>query len=178
MIETGTITGREIATNKDSERPTRLLQVVVSGPDDVQTVELESFGGDDYQPPDGARVFIADVSSTFRIVVAVDDGVEPDPTIEKGEREIYSSDGGQRKAKFRLLKDGNIKLNDGTGTAVEFARLKAVVDSLVMQVNALVTSFNTHTQEVIGVVAGVPLAPAVPVVLDMSPAESSSVVIP
>ena len=178
MLETGTITGRDIAQNKDADRVTLLLQVTVSGPDDVQTCELQSFAGEDYQPPDGARVFVADVSSTYRVVVAVDDGIDPDPTIEQGERELYSSDGGERKARIRLRKDGTIRVNGGSGTAVEFARMKQAFDSLVLQVNTLVTAFNAHTHAVAGAVANAPLPPAVSVTADMAAAESETVVIP
>lgn len=179
MLETGTITGREIARNKDAERVTLLLQVTVSGPDDVQTCELQSFAGEDYQPPDGARVFVADVSSTYRVVVAVDDGIDPDPTIEQGERELYSSAAGERKARVRLLKDGTIRVNEGNGTAVEFARMKQAFDDLVSQVNSFITgTFNTHTHAVAGKTANATLPPAAAITADMSGAESGTVVIP
>lgn len=138
MLETGTITGRAIALNKDATRPTTILQVVVSGPDDVQSVELQSFAGEDYQPPNGSRVFIADVSDTFRVALVVDDGIEPAADLSPGERELYSSAGGVRKAKIRLLADGTIKVNDGTDYAVAFNDLKT-------EFNKLNTAFNTHT---------------------------------
>lgn len=178
MLETGTITGREIAQNKDAERRTLLLQVVVSGPDDVQTVELQSFGGDDYRPPDGARVFIADVSSTFRVAVAVDDDSEPVDDLEPGERELYSIDAGERKARVRLLRDGTIKFNNGDGAAVEHGRMSDAFAELVDAINQLVTWMNSHTHAVAGTVANASVPPASRVRVSMADAKSETVVIP
>jgi phage gp45-like len=178
MLETGTITGRAISQNKDAERPTVMLQVVVSGPDDVQSVELQSFAGEDYQPPDGSRVFIADVSDTFRVAIVVDDGIEPAADLEQGERELYSSDAGTREAMIRLRKDGTIRVNGGDGTAVEYARMKTAFDDLVTALNDVVTYINSHTHAVAGTVANAPVPPLAPVSVDMSPAESATVVIP
>ena len=142
-FEIGTITGREIEKNLDSEKKTLLLQVLVADDNDGQTVELQNQSGEDVEPPNGSRVFILDISDSYRIVVAVDDGIEPDPSIEQGERETYSSDGGERKAKIRWKKDGQLVINDGGDTAVKFSELQAAFDKFLSDHNDLVDLYNT-----------------------------------
>ena len=76
---------------------------------------------------------------------------------------------------------GNVVLNDGTGTAVEFARLQTAFNQLKADFDALVTKYNTHVHP--GVTAGgastaVTLNIGVPSIADMTPAESATVVIP
>lgn len=184
-METGTITGREITTNLDAEKKTLLLQVLVADENDGQTVELQNQSGEDVEPPDGSRVFIMDVSDSFRVVVAVDDGIEPDSSIEQGERETYSSDGGERKAKIRWKKDGQIVLNDGGDTAVKYSELKTAFDQLKSDFDDLVNAYNAHihiTTATIGVGGPGVIAPTTsagaPTIADITPAESGTVNLP
>lgn len=109
-LEIGTISGREIALNNDAEKPTTLLQSVVSEEEDVQTIELQNSSGVDIQPPDESRVFILNVSDSYKVAICVDDGIEPAADLEPGEQEIYSSLDGERVAKIRLKTDGTIDI--------------------------------------------------------------------
>jgi phage gp45-like len=179
-MEFGTITGSEISTNKDSDQKTLLLQVVASDDDDVQTVELHASSGEDTQPPSGSRVFYMEVSDSFSVGIVVDDGAEPADDIEPGEKEIYSIDGGSRKAKIRWKKNGQLILNDGGGTAIEFARMKSAFDQLRADHDALVTTVNTLQLPVnlTTLLAGPPVAQSAPSSADMSSAESDTVNIP
>jgi hypothetical protein len=134
----GTVTGREIKQNRDGDHPVRLLQVEFAT-DDVQTVEqMSNEPGDDSSPPDGARVLVLQVSKAFKVVIAVDD--EIDPEVEPGERKIYSSENGAIKAFAYFKKDGVIELNGANDFAARFNELKNGFD-------ALVDDFNAHTHD-------------------------------
>jgi phage gp45-like len=111
MIEIGRIIGSEVATNRDSDEPVRLLQVELTALDDVQSVELFTQAGDDNNPPDDAMCMVLTVSDALKIIVAVSDGLEPE--VERGERELYSQENGEKKARFKLQKDGKIIHNEG-----------------------------------------------------------------
>jgi hypothetical protein len=65
-----------------------MVQVEITDTKDIQDVEIVTQAGEDSSPPDGSDVVIIDISSAFRIAVAADDGIEP--TVEAGEKEIYS----------------------------------------------------------------------------------------
>lgn len=111
MIHIGRITGETVELNKDSDNPVRVLQVELTDVNDVQAAELFTQAGDDNNPPNDAFALVVDVTPSLKIVVAISDGLEPE--CDRGERELYSQDGGQKKARIKLDKDGNITLNLG-----------------------------------------------------------------
>jgi hypothetical protein len=113
IMDLGRVTGFAIGKNKEGDKDVVLLQVEVSDEFDMQTIELMTNQGQDERPPDDSFVLALDLGDAYKLAIAVDDGIEPDPTIEKGEKEIYSSDSGTRKAKIRLLKTGTTKINGG-----------------------------------------------------------------
>lgn len=105
-MQTGRVVGREIKKNRDGTKVSLLLQVEMSSPDDIQTVELISQDGEDTNPVDNSRVVIIPIGQAFKIAIAVDDNIPPDPTQVPGEKKIYSSDGGAIKAFIQWLKTG------------------------------------------------------------------------
>ena len=106
----GLITGRETKKNKDSTTESRLLQCQITSNDDVQSAEYMQQAGVDSNPPDGARAIIIQLSPSWKIAVAVNDGITPDSSLEPGEFQIYSQDGGIRKSTITLKKDGSIDI--------------------------------------------------------------------
>jgi hypothetical protein len=64
-LETGVISGWQIKKNKDGSQPVRLLQVVISDPQDVQTVEWISQAGEDSNPPKKSSALILPVGYDF-----------------------------------------------------------------------------------------------------------------
>lgn len=77
----------------------------------------------------------------------------------------------------------SVQINDGSGTAIEFARLKTAFDQLKADHDALVVKYNAHIHP--GVVTGedvtlviVPPHVELPSTADMTAAESSTVKIP
>jgi len=66
--------------------------------------------GVDSNPPDDARAVIIQLSKAWAVAVAVNDGITPDSSLETGEFQIYSQDGGVRKSTITLKKDGSIDI--------------------------------------------------------------------
>lgn len=148
MADIGSIVGSELDENFDGDGKVRMLQVEFTE-DDVQSVELTSICGVDYNPPDDAIGFCLDIFNSGRICISSSDEIEP--SVNKGEIEIYSSDSGSKKSRIYLMKDGTIQIisdlieiNGNTDYAVRFNELKTQFDELVQKFNALVNLFNTH----------------------------------
>ena len=139
MVKTGTITGRTITTNRDGTNQRVMLQVQMTNPDDIQTVEYVSLPGQDENPIDGSRVFILEVGESYKIAIAVDDGVTP--AMETGEKRLYSvSDAGDIQAFINILKTGIIEVNGDADNAVRFAALDVALQTLVASINAVLAT--------------------------------------
>ena len=132
MTRTGKITGRTITTNRDGTNQRVMLQVQMTNPDDIQTVEYVSLPGQDENPIDGSRVFILEVGDSYKIAFAVDDGVTP--AMATGEKRLYSvSDAGVIQAFINILKSGIIEVNGDADFAVRFNALQAKLTALEAQ---------------------------------------------
>ena len=135
MIRIGTITGREVAKNRDGESNRLMLQVQISDSDDIQTVELLNAQGEDNNPIDGAQVVIVDLGSAFKVAIATNDGIAPSMTV--GEKKVYSIDGaGDISAFINYLSNGIIELNGNDDFAVRFSALEAAFNQLKDDVDA------------------------------------------
>jgi len=108
----GKVIGSAVDVNRDSDGNVRLLTVEITEGDDLQEIELFRHAGVDYNPPVGSIVVIQALSDAFKVGVAVDDGIEPEA--EEGEYEIYSSEGGSKKARVKCDSDGNVVHNAGS----------------------------------------------------------------
>jgi hypothetical protein len=109
----GKIAGSSIGKNRDETKNSRLLQVELTDPADVQTVELISRSGEENNPPLGGRVIVAQVGSAWKIALADDDAVEP--SAAAGEKYLYSTNetGTQVKAEIKLLNTGGVLIDNG-----------------------------------------------------------------
>lgn len=126
----GTIKGSRIDKNRDADSNSRLLDSEISSPEDVQTVELMIPSGEDFNPENEDVVLVIQVGDAYKLGILIDDQVEPDETIEAGEKEIYSKLNGAKLAKLKLDKDGQVILNDGADFAVLYNELKTQIDKL------------------------------------------------
>jgi hypothetical protein len=107
----------------------------MSNPDDIQTVEYVSLPGHDENPINGSRVYIIEVGSSYKIGVAVDDGIEPD--METGEARLYSlDDSGVIQAFIKLLKTGIIHINGDADFAVRWTALNTGLQNMLTLLNA------------------------------------------
>ena len=135
MVRTGKITGRTITTNRDGSNLRVMLQVQMTNPDDIQTVEYVSLPGQDENPINGSRVYILEVGESYKIAIAVDDGVTP--AMATGEKRLYSvSDAGDIQAYINLLKSGIIEVNGDADFAVRFDALQTKLTALEAQLLA------------------------------------------
>lgn len=140
-IQTGIVKGRQIAKNRDGGRDVLLLQVELSDPYDVQTVEFMQGAGDQYSPDNGSKVLVISNGAAYKIAIAVDDLTLVG--IEIGERAIRAVLGGAVKSSVLCKVDGNLVFNEGADFAVRFSALESGF-------NVLRDAFDGHTHGFIG----------------------------
>jgi hypothetical protein len=187
----GEVTNREVRPNRDGVDNKLLLTAVISDPNDKQTVELFTQSGQKYNPPDGAKLFVVESGKSWKIAVACDDGVAPNPDMAQGDSELYSIANGERKAKIYLAADGKIEfendnckiaidndgkieidfsselvVNSGTDNAVRFSDLKAGFDQLKTDLNAFIQKYGPHTHTGGVAAGGLTGSPNPPIPLD------------
>ncbi len=181
MIRTGKVTGREVSTNRDGQKTVLNLQVEITSPEDIQTVELMQPAGEDTNPPDGSKVIILSAGSAWKIAVAVDDGIEPE--MQPGEKKVYSVSEGAIQAFINFLVSGNIEINGNADFAVRYTKLETAFNTLKSEFDTLVQTFNTHTHVYnpgpgSGAPTAVPAALGQPSQADISPAKVDTVKLP
>jgi hypothetical protein len=103
-LEIGKVRGFEIKENRDGGDKVLLLQVEVTGPDDIQTVEYYQAAGQDSNPEIDSLVAFLPAGRAWKIALGANDGIEPES--DPGEYKIYSSVSGTIKAFFKLLNTG------------------------------------------------------------------------
>lgn len=119
----GIITGSEILKNRDSEKSRLLLQVKMVSeisdiPADVRTVELLTQAGEDTNPAKNSRVYVVEAAESYQIGIAVSDDVVP--TVNPGEKEIYSTDSPAttKKARIKLSSNGDIEISNDVKSSI------------------------------------------------------------
>jgi phage gp45-like len=164
-MDIGTIKKTTIEENQDSSKKFIMLEVEESEGDDLQDVQLVSLSGIKSRPEPGERVYILDFGGGLKIGICVEDNIEMDK--EEGERDLYATDGGSRKAALTLLKNGNAVINDGDDYAVRFSELESKFNELRDFVNDFITTtYNLHNH---------PTAPTGPVSVPSSLGSASTV---
>ena len=144
-VHLGTVVGSEIKKNIDGENNTRILKCELSSADDVQQIELIQQDGEQNNPLDDATVIILEITKSWKIAVAVKDFVEPDATLQRGEKKIYSLDSSNNiQACIRFKNDGTLVLNEGADWAVQYTALKSAFDQLKSDLNTFIGVFNAH----------------------------------
>lgn len=145
-VHLGTIVGSSIETNMDGENDTRMLSVEMSSAEDVQGIELIQQNGEQSNPLDDATVVILEITKAWKVAVAVKDLVEPDSSLDRGEKKIYALDSSNNiQASIIFKNDGTLIMNEGTDWAVQFTEMKTAFDQLKSDFDAFVNVFNTHT---------------------------------
>jgi len=140
---TGIVKGYEVKKNRDGAGARLMLQVEITDPDDIQTVELMSASGEDNVPPIDSRVLIVSVGSAYKIGIAIDDGITP--SMSDGEKKMYSIASGAISAFINLLNTGIIELNGNADFAVRYNALETAFDELKTDFNNFVTTvYNVH----------------------------------
>lgn len=147
IVRTGRVTGRQTEKNKDGVDTVRLLQVVVTDRDDVQTVQLVSQTGEESNPPDGSAVVLVPAGPALKLAVATFDRVAPDLAV--GGKRIYSTaaDGQTVMAEVRLDPDGTITArNPGATITITPAGLVTIDADGETVINSSKTTINNDVQ--------------------------------
>ena len=164
MIRTGIVTGREFKKNRDGENDRLMLQVQITDADDIHSVEYMSPPGEDSNPPDGAKVLIIDAGRAYKIAIAADDNIQP--SMEEGEKKLYSISDGAIVAFINFLQSGIVEINGNNDFAVRYNELETGFNELKSDFNSFVTTaYNIHSH---------PTAPTGPVSPPSSPGSSSA----
>ncbi len=178
-LETGVVSGWEIKKNKDGEQPVRLLQVIISDPEDVQTVEWMGKPGEDDGLVAGMTVLIGTVGST-KFAFAADDGLEPDAG--GNEKKIYSSENGVKSAEINLRKNGDIEIKSKTGASVNLKtsgeiELNGNTDFVISftQLQTLLTQFALDINTELTKRELLPAQTPIPVTIDITPAKMENI---
>jgi hypothetical protein len=115
-LSSGRVVGRAITKNKDGTKKVLLMQVEITDPDDIQSVELMNHTGEESNPVVNSRSVILKIGDAWKIAVATDDLIEP--ITDPGEKRLYSTDenGSAVVAQIHLKNDGEIFISNGVVT--------------------------------------------------------------
>lgn len=139
MARTGIIRGREVRKNRDGTSERLMLQVQMSNPNDIQTVEYVSLPGQDENPIDGSTVYVIDIGESYKIGIGVNDGITP--AMDTGEKRLYSLDAaGAIQAFIKMLKTGIIEVNGNGDFAIRFNALDTALQAMLTSLNADIVS--------------------------------------
>jgi len=160
------VTGRKIRKNQDGLFEVRMIQVEITDPKDIQSVQFISQSGEDSSPPDGSAVIILTIGTT-KFAIAAEDNILP--AALPGEKLLYSSAGGAKQAEISLRTNGDIELNGNTDFAVR-------LDALQIIMNTLATALDT---EFAAIDTAVPAYSFVtPITIDLTTAKVTTVKLP
>lgn len=133
----GIVRGYRTGKNKDGDKDVNILQVEIIEGEDTRSIEI--FAGCDFNPANGTRVYICDVTDSYQIAVATSDGLAPE--VEPGEIEIYSTDNPvtAKQARIYLNTDGEIILNQGTKSALNHPDTVSALNTFLTALNGQLT---------------------------------------
>ena len=138
MNRIGKVTGREVIENRDGQNSRLMLQVEITDSDDIQTVELRNQYGEDNNPVNGSQVLIVDIGSAFKMAIAAEDGITP--SMNPGEKKIYSVSGIAIAAFIDFLESGILNINGSVDFAVRFDALNTALQTMLTSLNADIVS--------------------------------------
>lgn len=113
-IDIGLVVGNEIGTYLDDSSDTIILTVEGDSEDDKRTVQLlHPFGEESCPISNFSNVIIIKVTDTWEVAIVVDTGISP--SVDEGEKEIFSVDPLTNVKKMRILlkNDGGLEITNG-----------------------------------------------------------------
>lgn len=102
----GTVTNQEITTFKNAG-PFRVLDVQLSGSNPEKVIFFDT-AGQDTAPLTGDTVVVYEIGGGVKVAMSCKDQI--DPTVDPGEKEIYSTSGGAKAAVIKWNGDGTISM--------------------------------------------------------------------
>lgn len=175
-LTTGTVVNQTIATFKGAG-PFRILDVQLLGDNPAKVIWFGN-SGEDFAPYNGDQVIVFDLGGGFKIALKTNDQI--DPSVDEGEKEIYSHDGSSKKAYIKWKASGDVEVNGNSKSAVRYEDLATAFNTLKSDLNSFVSIFNAHVHTTVTGL-GAPTPPAVPGTpssADIAPSESSTVKLP
>lgn len=124
--------------------------------------------------PEQNRMF--DFSDAFAIPCSIPTPAKLGASVESDTIAMRNS---ANTANVKVKTNGDAVINNGTGTAVEYSRLKTAFDQMKSDFNAHITKYNAHVHpDPASGVTGVPTVLDSASAADMSSSESATVLIP
>jgi len=106
----GIVKETTISTNRSGGVPVRLATVELTDPQDLQTIQIYTKNGEDYNPAPGSKIAVLYAGRAWGIGIAIDDEILPEA--EPGEKYIYALDptGSAIVASIKLLNTGSVEI--------------------------------------------------------------------
>lgn len=136
MIDIGIVRKSSIGKGYRSEKDAILLDVEMSDPRDIQSVEYLFAQGNCAIPVVGDTVLIHEVWPEYKVATASNFGVVT--AIKEGERSVFAVKDGEVAAVIDFLSSGELVLNQGEDYAVMYGGLQSEFDELKGKYNSLV----------------------------------------
>ena len=137
-VHIGTVVGSEIVENLDNDRQSRMLSVELNAAEDVQSVEHFCQNGEQSEPLDDSTVLVLELNPTWKIAIAINDLVNIDEDLERGEKKIYAVDSSNNIVSSIYLKNsGVVEVGDGD----QFVALANKVDTFISDIVDLLTGW-------------------------------------
>lgn len=143
----GKIINREVKKNRDGTKNVLLLQVEITDPEDIQTVELMSQTGEENNPPSNSKATMVQVGDAWKIAVSTDDQIEP--ITDPGEKRLYSTntEGDTVLAEQRFYNDGKIIISNNEVTITAFSNgLTTIHTSGNLEITSAKTIINNDVE--------------------------------
>lgn len=143
-VSIGTVVGREIIENRDSENESRMLSVELSEANDVQSVEHINQNGEQTNPLDDTTVLVLELNPSWKLAIAINDLVDIDENLDPGEKKIYAVDSSNNIVSSIYLRNtGIVEVGGGD----QFVALANKVDSFISDVVDLLTGWTVLAQD-------------------------------
>lgn len=128
-----------------------IAQIKIENDDDALDCLIINNPGCESSPMSGDRIPVLSIGNFYLSIGGTD---EIEPTIEEGEKLLYSRDGdGAFSAFIRFLQNGDLNLNGDSDNVVRFSDLDTAISNMVDSINnAITTAITGHTHP--GVVSG------------------------
>lgn len=128
-VNIGTVVGREIIENRDSENESRMLSVELSEANDVQSIEHISQNGEQTNPPDDTTVLVLELNPSWKLAIAINDLVDIDENLDPGEKKIYAVDSSNNIVSSIYLRNtGIVEIGGGDQFVALANKVKTALD--------------------------------------------------
>lgn len=128
-VSIGTVVGREIIENRDSENESRMLSVELSEANDVQSIEHINQNGEQTNPLDDTTVLVLELNPSWKLAIAINDLVDIDENLDPGEKKIYAVDSSNNIVSSIYLRNtGIVEIGGGDQFVALANKVKTALD--------------------------------------------------